>query len=818
VALSSPASRAHAAELFSSLDALAGQLKNGDSVQRRDAVDKLEAYGTDEVRPLLLRAIGDSDTEVRVHAATAIGRHHVAEATGALTAALGDSDARLRTSAAEALGLVLEGRAANEPAAPTLRALEALERALGDGEHEVREAAVIALGRLPATLGRRAAVALTGRLDDEAAGVRQRAAEVLGRMGETRAAVPLLARLGDTTREVRAAALEALALLGDVHAVPAMVRMLRDPAEDVRATAVTALGRLRSPAAIAPLEETMTRGQPDALRARAAFALGQIASAPASAPTSSPASAPAAGNAGKSSAGKGSAGEANGAAAVDALMTALGHDELSAAASEALVRAGAAAVPALLARLPDAANERATLYVDLLRQIAATGDTRATPLLLDELARGRLGEEPIVDALGAMLHAGDKRPLVELVARLGAPSPSLRRHAAAALQGVVDARAAAALATAASDSEAPVRLMAIGELGRLGAREALPMLAHALAAGDEETAAAAAHALGQLDDRRATAPLVAALGRPERRVRREAADALAHLGDAAVAPAIMRAVRSSAPDRRAGAIVALGGVLRRHPDSAARELLLGYAEDSDAASALAAIDALGAMADAAAAPRLARLVDGRADTGLRQRALGALGDLDSDDATRTLGSVLSADLDPRLRAEAAWALGKRPRAAATATPLLTQALQSPAPAVRANAAAALYRLQAAPAALLRLLDDRDPAVRGNAALALGKTPSARSALARLAERDEDRLVRAAAKQALQARAPSSAADWIALDVVDFDGSPLGDARYRLALPDGLVKAGVTDERGIVAEEALPTGGCALVLDEAAVAR
>lgn len=785
--------RASTAELFSSLDALAGQLKNGDSVQRREAVDKLDAYGADDARPLLLRALGDSDTDVRVHAATAIGRHHVAEATAGLTAALGDSDSRLRTSAAEALGLVLEGPAAGNPPATTLRAVDALERALGDGEHEVREAAVGALGRLPATMGRRAAVALTGRLDDEAAGVRQRAAEVLGRMGETRATVPLLARLGDPTREVRAAALEALALLGDPHAVPAMVRMLRDPADDVRATAVTALGRLRAATAIGPLDETMLHGQPDALRVRAAYALGQIASAGARSDNAS----------------------ANGVTAVDALLSALGRDELSAAASEALVRAGGAAVPALLARLPEASNERATLYLDLLRQI---GDTRATPALLDELGRGRIGEEPIVDALGAMLHAGDKRPLVELVARLGSSSPSLRRHAALALQGVVDTRATAALTAAASDTEAPVRLMAIGELGRLGARDALATLARVLASGDDETAAAAAHALGQLDDWRATAPLVAALGRPERRVRREAADALAHLGDASVAPAIMRAVRSSAPDCRAGAIVALGGVLRHHSDSSARELLLGYAEGSDAAAALAAIDALGAMGDATAAPRLVHLVDGRADTGLRQRALAALGNLDSDDATRTLAAILAADVDPRLRAEAAWALGKRARAAATTTPLLTAALQSPTPAVRANAAAALYRLQRAPGLLTRLIDDRDPAVRGNAALALAHTPAAHAALARLAAEDDDRLTRAAAKSALQAHSPVTGNDWIALDVVDFDGSPLSDARYRLALPDGLVKVGVTDERGVVTEEALPTGGCALVLDEAAAAR
>jgi hypothetical protein len=61
-------------------------------------------------------------------------------------------------------------------------------------------------------------------------------------------------------------------------------------------------------------------------------------------------------------------------------------------------------------------------------------------------------------------------------------------------------------------------------------------------------------------------------------------------------------------------------------------------------------------------------------------------------------------------------------------------------------------------------------------------------------------------------------DWITLDVVDFDGAPLGDARYRLALSDGSVKSGMTDERGIIAEERVPAGKCTLVLDEDAASR
>jgi HEAT repeat protein len=784
-AVAALSSSAYAGDLFSSIDAVASELKAPDSARRRDAVDKLDAFSADEARPLLFAALGDADAEVRAHAAASLGRHHLVDGVPRLTTALGDPDARLRATAAEALGLLLQTPGANEPSKEAVRAAETLERALGDGEHEVREAAVSALGRLPPSLSRRAAVALTGRLDDESAGVRQRAAEVLGKMGEARAVVPLLSRLSDPTREVRAAALEALALLGDGRAVPAMVRMLRDPADDVRAAAVTALGRLKARAAVAPLVEVMAHGQPESLRARAAFALGQL-------------------------------GQAGAADAVEALVAALDRDELVMAAKEALVRVGPAAVPPLMARLGDARLDRATVYVDLLREI---GDPRATPVLLDELSRGRLPEEPIVDALGAMLRAGDKRPMVDLVALLGAASPSLKRHAAEALRGAVDARATSVLAAATADGDRAVRVFAIGELGRLGAREALPELTRALGSSDEETAAAAARALGPLGDPRAVEPLVAALGRSERRVRREAADALSRVADPAALPTLLRAVRTAAPDRRASAIVALGGVTRHRSDAVARELLLGYAEGKDAAAALAAVDALGAMGDRAAVPRLVRLVE-RFDDDLRRRGLAALGDLGGDEATRALMSILVGDFgDPRTRAEAAWALGKLRSAAATSTPALAAALRASAPSVRANAAAALYRLGRAPGELGRLLDDRDPAARGNAALALGHDKSARAAIARLAERDDDRHVRAAAKRALTvAASPSPAGDWIALDVVDFDGAPLGDAGYRLVLPDGLQRAGVTDERGVVREESVPSGACQLVLDEAPAAR
>jgi hypothetical protein len=103
--------------------------------------------------------------------------------------------------------------------------------------------------------------------------------------------------------------------------------------------------------------------------------------------------------------------------------------------------------------------------------------------------------------------------------------------------------------------------------------------------------------------------------------------------------------------------------------------------------------------------------------------------------------------------------------------------------VRANAAGALYRLGRKPAALQRLADDSYAPARTNAERALTGPP-----------------------------APARN-DWITLYLVDFDGTPLPDMRYRLTLPDGLVKVGAGDGRGIAHEESVPAGSCTLALDE-----
>jgi hypothetical protein len=84
----------------------------------------------------------------------------------------------------------------------------------------------------------------------------------------------------------------------------------------------------------------------------------------------------------------------------------------------------------------------------------------------------------------------------------------------------------------------------------------------------------------------------------------------------------------------------------------------------------------------------------------------------------------------------------------------------------------------------------------------------------MAESDDDTHVRLAAKHALGSSPQAGAGDWIAFSVIDYDGAPVSDARYRLVLPDGLAKSGTTDERAVIRDDSVPSGGCALLIDEA----
>ena len=285
-------------------------------------------------------------------------------------------------------------------------------------------------------------------------------------------------------------------------------------------------------------------------------------------------------------------------------------------------------------------------------------------------------------------------------------------------------------------------------------------------------------------------------------MRREAADALARLGDGRPIPSLLRAVRTAAADRRADAIVALGGVVRHRPDATARELLLGYAEGND--TRLGAGGARRARRHGrsrrGAAPRPHRRV------ALRRRRAPARAGGARRPRRRRRDAHAPHHARRRLRRSArARRGGLGARQAARARPRGRRA--------RLRRRCARRRRRCAPTPRRRSIGSatRRRALRACSTMAIRRCAATPPWRSRTRSRraspscgspsgDDDRHARAAAERAASGAGPAPAADWIALDVVDFDGAPLGDAGYRLVLPDGLQRAGVTDERGVIREE------------------
>ena len=183
--------------------------------------------------PLLIIALGDKDSDMRVReaAAEALGKIGPEEVP-ALIKALGDENSYVRSAAAEALGKI----------GP--EAVPALIRALGDEDSSVRWRAAYTLGEIGPE-AKEAVLALIRALGDEDSSVRWRAARALGKIGpEAKEAVPaLIEALGDKDEQVREAAAEALGKIGSEakEAVPALIKALGDKYKYVRTEVARAL-------------------------------------------------------------------------------------------------------------------------------------------------------------------------------------------------------------------------------------------------------------------------------------------------------------------------------------------------------------------------------------------------------------------------------------------------------------------------------------------------------------------------------------------------------------------------------------------------
>ncbi|WP_437280813.1 HEAT repeat domain-containing protein [Sorangium sp. So ce375] len=694
---------------------IARALTSGDVSERRLAAARVGELAPETAIGLIQRGMSDPDVEVRLHLAGAAVRFRMPRAGDLVIEWLGEGDARLRLAACDVIR-----------AAPTDRSVVALGRVLGDPDPHVRLAAATAMGAagLPEAVS-----PLLGHLDDTAPEVRAEVARALGRIGDARAVVPLIGKVQDSVPEVRRATARALGELGDARAVSALLLALQDASQDVRVEAVTALGRLRSDDATSAIADLVTASPAAAgvfpgarpsdsatssndVREAALRALGRIGSE----------------------------------AAVKALLAALAKDNPAAprsAVRDALVSAGAAAVPALIAALAAAPSANTAAGAALV--LGELKAREALPALVRGMQRGVVPLRHGLRALGAL---GDPAALPSVLELLGDADPAVRAEAIRAATALLDparpdGRAvdpARALlvdpATAPDEKLALVQLL--GRTGSPRAQAVLLPLAKArstplrLAVIEALGAARAAGELGASVD----AALIEALDDESADVRLRAAIALSRVaGPGSARPLLQRLTVAAEQDR--GALgIALSGALSRADDAggaggAASAKAASDARDAsgkglvhEVASAIASapdaardalIEGLGRMPAQAAGAALARMISAAPIDDRRKIAEALAGHPEAAPALRKLAG----DPDPGVRANAVWSLGAA--GDKDALPLLLPLLKDPDAAVAGNAAGAIGRIAGragqparAAAGLCAALPDARPYVRANA--------------------------------------------------------------------------------------------------------
>jgi HEAT repeat protein len=781
-----------------------------DPATRRAAAVALRSLGPARGAPLVLAALADPDDEVRLAAADAAIHLRVAGATDAVTGWLNAPDVRARRKACEVAR-----------ALPSPHVVAPLARTLGDPDAEVRAEAAEALGRQTSA---EAVAPLLGRLDDPTPAVRIQIIASLARLGNARAVVPLVGKVEDSSPDVRQAVVRALGDLGDARASAALVLALRDQNSEVRRDALTALGRMRAGDTVDAIAPFVSDASP-ALRLAALGALGRIATPD----------------------------------AVRVLVAAIasGDDDSASLeptpARDALVGAGAAAIPALRAVLAGSPSpQAATSAAWVLGALHARGEA---PGIVLAMRRGALSPAAALHAIAGAGTGADVPVVLEFVADR---SPLVRGEALAAAlalldPSVPDGRAVEPLAAALRDARptADERARIATLLGRTGAPRAAPLLVDLTRAQDLGLRLAAIDALGALGPLPAaskqdapTAALLDAVQSPDAAVRLDAATALALAGGERARDALVASLDGGDEIDRAAVFTALAGVLSRVPTDASVAKLAQALAMSAGPERDAIIEAIGrtplpsagavlanlarseeaadrrAVATVTAArggdPALARTLLADPEDSVRAQAAWSLGSLgDASDVARLQAIARAADIDAAANAAAAIgriaARASRADLAATLCPLVSD----PRAFVRTNALAGLARGgTCSDDAPLRRALESDPSedARSAAALALAihPGPASAQALERCARTDPSSVV-AARCRAAAAGLSLPARTHAALVYVVPDGSdaPRPNGSYAMVFADGSLRAGTTDRRGAVFEPLAPEGDVAL---------
>ncbi len=314
-------------------------------------------------------------------------------------------------------------------------------------------------------------------------------ADAVGNIGKT--AVPVL--LDVVQHRDRGMLFDAVILLGkigDESAVPTLLMTVDHTAGATRAYAIEALGRIGDKRAVTKLLEQLN-DQDEITQLNAIVALGKIRDP----------------------------------RAVRALLPFIGasDEDLCRRALDALGEIGdPRAVPAIIKMLPEATDSLRDSVIDALAKI---GDVTAVDALLPLL--GESTPEQQTKILLGVKKAKAASSVSILLGLLENSKPVVRRHVVDALGEIAQADTWQVISELVSrDPSFEVRSAAVKALGKIGNKQALPILERAL--------------------------------RDEAAVRCSAVIAIGLLGDTKAAPALVAMLRDSAPEVRYHAVTALG--------------------------------------------------------------------------------------------------------------------------------------------------------------------------------------------------------------------------------------------------------------------
>jgi HEAT repeat protein len=225
-------------------------LHNGDIDSRIVAAFTLVKHGyfEDSMIPFFTNSLLDQEYSATVHLAIVSVLSERKEAIPVFITALKNSNENVRLAAASALGETREKEA-----------VPALVIALKDSEADVRWNAAIALFSIK---GKETVPILITVLKDsnENEDVRSDIAVHLGKIQDRKAVPALIAALKDSNEKVRSNAASALGHIQDKEAVPALIAALKDSNEKVRSNAASALGHIQGKEAVPALITAVKKG------------------------------------------------------------------------------------------------------------------------------------------------------------------------------------------------------------------------------------------------------------------------------------------------------------------------------------------------------------------------------------------------------------------------------------------------------------------------------------------------------------------------------------------------------------------------------